>query len=122
MSILKFEELHPKINWSGIVGICPRCGDVIVSIYNKRPKFEHDYVSCGCKTSMVDNGEEYARMGGNIIYLGIVNKNSKYVLTWNNEDIELEDYYALVNRVKFIFITKKDNENFTTIKVKVVNE
>lgn len=119
--MLEFEELHPKAKWTGIAAICPRCGDVIVSIYNKKPSYTHDFVTCTCKTTMVDNGGEYCRYGGDHIRIGEVKKSSKYKVYWNGKVAELDSYQDLVNYVKNEFNIKNDL-NFKEIKVEVINE
>lgn len=39
---------------------CKKCGDVIES------KFTHDWVECSCKSCFVDGGHSYARIGGDL--------------------------------------------------------
>ena len=119
MQVDTISKNYPSYNWVGYAGICPVCGDVIISLCpNDKPGIDHDYATCKCQSIMIDVGyEDSVRYGGNISKLGKVNKRTKYEIITPNETIYCRNFKQLRTLFKRAFAN--NNNQITNISILV---
>lgn len=56
-------KIKKDVVWQ--IGICRKCGDVVISTYR------HDFDQCRCGLSFLDGGEDYLRLTGDTMVINV---------------------------------------------------
>lgn len=120
MLVEEISKEFPAFIWSGYLGICPVCGEILISLIpnDKNPHIDHNIVQCKCKSVMIDGSDEYVRYGGNIVKLGKVTKRNKYEIVTQNETIYCRNLKSLKNNFKRKF--KEEGNSLKNITINVI--